>query len=123
MMTHNLGFIAHHLGDDDEAQRLLLESLDLSLEQRFIAQTAHSLFGLSEQIALQGNLERAAAVIGYADTLFALMGVRPQPADEPDYTRIRRYVEHEMGAAAYEHATGRGALLELDEAVALVRPD
>jgi predicted ATPase/class 3 adenylate cyclase len=123
MMTHNLGFIAHHLGDDDEAQRLLLESLDLSLEQRFIAQTAHSLFGLSEQIALRGNLERAAAVIGYADTLFALMGVRPQPADEPDHTRIRRYVEHEMGAAAYEHATGRGALLELDEAVALVRPD
>jgi len=36
MVTHNLGMIAHHLGDDTEAERLLRESLDVALDEEFI---------------------------------------------------------------------------------------
>jgi hypothetical protein len=67
------------------------------------------------------NRTAAAIVIGYADSLFARMGIRPQPADEPDYIRIRESVEEKMGAPSYREATERGAELDLDEAVALVR--
>jgi tetratricopeptide (TPR) repeat protein len=121
MVTHNLGLIAHHLGDDGEAERLLRESLELSLDQQFTAQTAHSLLSLGEQIALRGDLETGALAIGHADSVFARMGIRPQPADEPDYIRIHEFVEREMGSDAYRDATTRGAALDLDQAVSLVR--
>ena len=121
MVTHNLGLIAHGLGDDDTAGRLLHESLELAATQGFGAQTAHSLIGLAEQIALRGHTTTAAELIGAADEYLRVMGVTAQVADEFDQSRIREFVAQEAGPERYAEAAVRGARLELDEAVELVR--
>lgn len=121
MMTHNLGLIAQHLENYDEADRLIRRSLDLAMDQDFRAQACHSLIAAAEQLARRGDPEKAARLIGCADRQFDLMGFRAQPADEPDYTRIRAYVSTTLGAERYQEAVSSGAALQLEEAADLVR--
>jgi non-specific serine/threonine protein kinase len=119
MVTHNLGLIAHHLGDDDEADRLLRESLELSSSLHFDAQSAHCLLALAEQVALRGDPAKGAQLIGAGDGWFELFGVNPQPADAPDYERIRSDLRVSLGADRYREEVALGAMLDLDEGVAL----
>jgi predicted ATPase/class 3 adenylate cyclase len=119
MVTHNLGLIAHHLGDDDEADRLLRESLELSSRLRFDAQSAHCLLGLAEQVALRGDPAGGAQLIGAGDAWFELFGATPQPADAPDYDRIRADLEAALGPDRYQEEVARGAKLDLEAGVAL----
>ena len=63
----------------------------------------------------------AAELIGAADEYLRVMGVTAQVADEFDQSRIREFVAQEAGPERYAEAAARGARLELDEAVELVR--
>lgn len=121
MVTHNLALIAHGLGDDKAAVRLLHESLELAVTQGFGTQTAYCLIGLAEQLALRGNAALAAQVVGAADEYLRVMGVRAQVADEGDHVRIHEFVAREAGPERYAEAAAQGARLDLDEAVELVR--
>jgi non-specific serine/threonine protein kinase len=120
MVTHNLGLIAHGLGDDETAERLLRESLELAIAQGTSTMTAHCLIGLAEQIARRGDSVVAAQLIGSADNYLAMTGVRPQTTDESDHTRIRHFVSVGLGPASYREAVAQGAQLELNEAVELL---
>ncbi|MGI9649253.1 MAG: tetratricopeptide repeat protein [Acidimicrobiia bacterium] len=120
MLSHNIGMIAHHQGDDETALRLLLESLDLAIEVDFVLQTAHCLLSLAEHLALAGAPEVGAQVVGTADAYFHAVGLLAQPADAPDFDRIQANLEATLGSEAFAAEIARGSLLSLDEAVALV---
>ena len=121
MFLHNLGLIAHHLDDDETAERLIRDSLDISVDLVFDAQTAHSLLALAEHVALRGKPETAAQLIGGADAFFRSVGLKAQPADAPDYDRIRDKIRGVLGDAGYEKEVAEGSTLTLEDAVELAR--
>ena len=123
MVLANLGVIAHHLGDDDQAESFLRESLEVSLDQAFDIQVAHALFALSEQIAIGGDPARAARIMAAAERHFTRTGFMPQPADAPDYARIRSEIAARLDPAEFAAAAEEGSQLGLADAVALARSE
>jgi predicted ATPase/class 3 adenylate cyclase len=121
MVTHNLGMIAHHLGDDTEAERLLRESLDVALDEEFILMAFAVLISLSEQFALKGNPALAAKLIGSADEQKRRNGWHEQGADRSDQVRIREYVKSELGPDRYQREAEAGARIEVNDVFDLAR--
>ncbi|HEX2027701.1 MAG TPA: tetratricopeptide repeat protein [Nitriliruptorales bacterium] len=123
MITDNLGLIGHHLGDDETAERMIRESLLLSSEIGFEANAAHALIALAEQFALGGDPARAARLIGAADAYLEQLGLVAQPADAPDFGRIRAYVSEALGEDVYGCAVVDGEQLGLERAIDLALSD
>lgn len=119
MVLHNLGAIAHHLGDDQASERSLREALALSVSIDFDVQTAYCLLLLAEPVALRGDTDTAARLIGFADATFRRTGALAQPADIGDQERVRRTVSAAMDPRRYRLLTDEGAGLDVDAAVAL----
>ena len=119
MILNNLGLIAHHLGDDEEADGMIRESLHLSLEIGFEVNAAHSLMALAEQIARRGDPDRGARLIGATDVYFERLGLIAQPGDAPDFDRIRAHIQQILGEDAYQAQLVEGSRLELDQAIEL----
>jgi predicted ATPase/class 3 adenylate cyclase len=117
MVLHNLGLIAHHLDDDATAKTLIRQSLELSAKIGFDANVAHCLIAIAEQIALDGDPARGARLIGAADAHFSRIGLIAQPADAPDFDRIRTDIRMRLGDEEYESELSQGAKLTLDQAV------
>jgi predicted ATPase/class 3 adenylate cyclase len=116
MVVNNLGLIAHHLGDDEAADRMIRESLRLAFDIGFEACAAHSLIALAEQVALRGDPERGARLIGAADAYFERIGLMVQPGDAPDFDRIRAWIRDQLGRDSYETAAVEGGTLSLEQA-------
>ena len=116
MLLNNLGLISHHLGDDAKARLLIYESLELANEIEFKSLIAHSLISYAEQIAIDGSPREAAQLIGAAEAYFDEQAFRPQPADAPDFDRIRALVRSMLGDQAYLAARDEGAVLGLETA-------
>lgn len=116
MLLNNLGLIAHHLGDDVNARQLIRESLELAAELEFKSLMAHGLISYSEQEAIAGSAEEAARLIGAADAYFDEQAFRPQPADAPDFERIKAFVRGLLGEEAYNAAKSEGAAMSLESA-------
>ena len=121
MMSHNLGLISHHLGDDDRARQYLLESLAKSTELEFDLQSAHCIIALAEHAALAGRPEAGAQMVGAGDAFFEAVGLLAQPADAPDYERLRHHLEQSLGPESYGEEVARGSALDLDQAVELAQ--
>ena len=60
-------------------------------------------------------------MIGAADKYLRVMGVTAQVADEADHARIHEFVAQKAGPERYAEAAARGAHLDLNEPVELVR--
>lgn len=116
MLLNNLGLIAHHRGDDEKAKRLIREALRLARELESHTLMAHSLISYAEQLALEGSPEPAARLIGSADAYFEREAFKPQPADAPDFDRIRKLVRERLGERAFVAATAAGALVSPEQA-------
>jgi predicted ATPase/class 3 adenylate cyclase len=121
MMAHNLGMISHHLGDDARARQYLLESLDKAVELEFDVQIAHCILALAEHLAVESMPEIGARLVGAADGFFDAVGLLAQPADAPDYDRIRHDLEQTLGPEQYAAQVADGSRLTLEEAVELAR--
>ena len=121
MITHNLGFIFHHLGDDEQADKLLRESLDVGIEAGSSHMIAHSLVGIADQLSLRGDHSLGARMIGAAYAYFDSVGLKIQSSDIADHARIRAYLLANLGDAGYEREVAAGARLDLSEAIRLVQ--
>jgi len=119
MVTHNIAYIHHHLGNQDQVADWLMESLDLCFEIGFEVQLAYCLFGLAQEAALRGHHDAGARLLGCAQGEFARRHVIPQPADAPDQEQAADSVRKSMDADAFRSAEARGTAMTLDEAVKL----
>lgn len=123
MILNNLGLIAHHMGDQAEARSRMEASLRLSVELGFEANAWHAVMALSEQVALAGDLDVAARLIGATEAHFHRVGLLPQPEDARDFARIRADIARQLGDERFRAALEAGSGLQLDEAAALVLDD
>lgn len=106
-----------------KARQLIRESLELAAEMEFKSLMAHSLISYSEQEAMAGSAKEAARLIGAADAYFDRQAFRPQPADAPDFQRIRAFVQGLLSEVAYEAARRDGAALGLESVASRILDD
>jgi predicted ATPase/DNA-binding SARP family transcriptional activator len=119
----NLSFLAEHRGDFVEARRLSMEALRLrwSLGRRMMAGWALAELAGAE-VGL-GHLELAARLIGAADSSLTRAGVDRHPCDVPEYDRVVARLRRELGEGTFDLLQAEGAVLSLDDAVALALTD
>lgn len=117
----NLAQLALASGRYDEAARRFVQGLQPSREIGDRANVAYILEGLAVVVGLQGQAQAAATLLGAADSLAAIVGVRGHTYYQPD----RALYERAIGAArarlseeAFAGAEAAGKMLTLDEAIA-----
>ena len=83
---HNLGYIALSLGERDKARALFVEALDLQVGMKNKGGIAECVAGLGAVAAVDGEAEKAARLLAFADTVRASEGI----------VVARREVEYEL---------------------------
>lgn len=119
-----LASLAVRAGRLDEAQALLVESVDESEDTEL--STLNVTFSLvaSAQLALaEGDARRAAMALGAADGLRRRAGLRAWPSTRRSEGELVTRVAQELEPRDFEDASAAGSELSHREAVALVRRD
>ena len=120
MALHALATVARAEGDDDRAERLFGEGLDLSVEVGDETNVAHFLEGLAAVAASKGALVRAARLWGAAEALLETIEVAAYP-HAPDSSLRRREVagaRARLGADEWEEAWAEGRGMAAGKAAA-----
>jgi predicted ATPase/DNA-binding SARP family transcriptional activator len=120
----NLGYLAVHRGDHEEARRLGREAVRLcwSLGRRMMA--AWLLSELAGPEVGLGRPERGAVFVGAADRALQVLGVSRAPVDVSEHRRVVGELRDRLGDA-FDALYDEGTRLTLDEAItlALSEPD
>jgi predicted ATPase/DNA-binding SARP family transcriptional activator len=117
LTLHNLGRVALHERRYADAADLLRESLALSRELSFKEMIAYGLAGSAEVAAVQDNAERAAHLIGAAESLLDETGVRLDIDERQSYERTVEALRARLGTPAFETKRAEGRALALDRAI------
>jgi predicted ATPase/DNA-binding CsgD family transcriptional regulator len=115
----NLSFLTLDNGDADESKRLMLEGLKAVIEPAHVPQLVCAILAMAGPLAAQGDLERAARLLGAGDGLMDRYGLVPQVGDQPVFDAYRMAVMNGMSAEAFASAYDVGRKLSLNEAMAL----
>lgn len=116
----NLGYLAVHRGEHDEARGLIHEALRIcwSLGRRLMAAwTISELAGPEHGL---GRSERGALLIGAADEALRALGARRHPGDLPEHERVVAGIRAALGPEGYDRAHAAGSRMSLDEVLTLV---
>ncbi len=114
----NLGFVAQHEGNHQEAVRVLRRSLALCQEFGVPTDVAQELLALAGSLGALGEPVRAAHLFGAAYAFLQRSGTLIDPSDQPEHNRNIAFVRAALGDTAYEMAWAEGQAMTLDEAVA-----
>jgi tetratricopeptide (TPR) repeat protein len=123
MFLANLGYMARHRGDNAGARRLTLESLRMSWKLGRRLMSTWTLSELAGPELGQGRPERGAIFVGAADRALTVMGAARHPGDVPEHNQIVAALEAQLGPEQFRRLQQEGALLTLDEAVAIALAD
>ncbi|HWQ12101.1 MAG TPA: tetratricopeptide repeat protein, partial [Roseiflexaceae bacterium] len=115
---HNLGYVAHAQGDEDQARACFTESLRLFQERGSKRGIVECIAGVAGVVSAQGQVERAARLLGAAAAHFEAIGAAMWPADRIEYERTVAAVRAVLGEAAFAAAWGVGRALTLEQAIA-----
>jgi tetratricopeptide (TPR) repeat protein len=116
--TANLSMVERQLGNLDRAESLSLDALRFAASKRDEMAIPWTINGLAAVTAAQGRLERAAMLIGIAESLLAKAGGE-WPADEREqYDGTLATLSGGLEPAALETARAAGAAMNLDDGVA-----
>jgi hypothetical protein len=113
-----LGTVVHAHGDDDRATALYEESLALYQELGNKHGLAECLEGLAGVAVTQRQLERAARLLGAAETLRQATGAPLSPGERVRYDRDVSAVRAGLGEAACAAAWAMGKALPLEQVLA-----
>lgn len=102
-------------GTVDEAERVILQALDSKIVRVDAPVTAAVLDSLAVLAHAQGDLDRAATLLGAAVRLRGL----PDGSD-PDVIELAAALRTELGEAGYDDAYQRGAAMDRDTALAYI---
>jgi tetratricopeptide (TPR) repeat protein len=113
----NLGILAYHRGEYEEAERSILRGLSLFRQLGTTYGLATSLASLAGPVARLGRLRDAARLLGAASAQLQSLGIDQQPADQPE---IRRYLEEvlrSLGRAEFQAEWQAGQAMTIRDAV------
>jgi predicted ATPase/transcriptional regulator with XRE-family HTH domain len=116
-VRHNLGHIALRCGDIDLAQTHFRDALQAFARLEDRRGMVECLIGLAGVWAT-ARPERAARLLGAADSLFAALGVRLSPSNRPDYDSCLADLHRKMEQGTFVLAWEEGCRLTLERAVA-----
>jgi non-specific serine/threonine protein kinase len=107
--------------DPGRAVDLFRDALRLAAARRDKRAAADCLQGIGSALALQGELDLGARLLGAADATLQAIGAQPTPAERAVAERVHPRLHEELGdALAARLAVGQA--LTLDQAVALALP-
>jgi predicted ATPase/DNA-binding SARP family transcriptional activator len=116
-----LGFIAEQRGDPADARSLHLESLAAARKLGDPRTVAQALTGLAGAQALADQHDRAAQLLGAADTAWRSAGASPPPGGNADINRITTATRRALGEAAFTAGFQNGRRLRPEQAATLLR--
>jgi predicted ATPase/DNA-binding SARP family transcriptional activator len=116
-----LGFVAEQRGDPAAAASWHLESLAAAQKLGDPQAVAQALTGLAGAQALGGQPDRAAQLLGAADTAWRSAGASLPPGDGADVNRITAVTRQALGEAAFAAEFQNGCRLRPEQAASLLR--
>jgi tetratricopeptide (TPR) repeat protein len=114
----NEGFAALSEHEHERALELLREALRLLAELEFKDVIGYCFEGLAAVLALTGQVEDAALLLGAAEALRESLGVSLAPAEQETHVATVDAVRAGLGEASFSDAWRRGRELALDDAIA-----
>lgn len=115
--TANLSMVERQLGNLDRAEALSLEALRFAASNGDAMAIPWTINGLAAVTAAQGRLERAATLIGIAESLLAKAGGEWPPDEREQYEGTLATLSVGLSPQALELARAAGAAMELGRAV------
>jgi non-specific serine/threonine protein kinase len=120
----NLSMVERQLGNLDRAEALSLEALRFATSNRDELGIPWGINGLAAVTAAQGRLERAATLIGIAESLLAKAGGEWPPDEREQFEGTLATLSAGLSPTALEQARAIGTAMDLDDAVAFaMAPD
>jgi predicted ATPase/DNA-binding SARP family transcriptional activator len=118
-----LGMVAYIEQDDERAQRLFLESLEIAAETDGLNTVPLSVEWLAGIAARQRQPVRAARMLGGADAVRETIHIVVPPLERPYYDSIVAAVRAQLPAATFDALWQAGRRLPLDHLIALALED
>jgi predicted ATPase/class 3 adenylate cyclase len=116
-LNANLAYIASHQGDHHTALGLLLDALEASWKLGHRVFVAWTLSELAAPELGLGRPDRAARLVGAAETALDQFAVTRQPADQVEHDQTIARLADSLGHGELDSLLAQGARLSLDEAV------
>ena len=116
-----LGFIAEHRGDPAAARSWHLQCLTAAQKLGDPQAVAQALTGLAGAQALGGQPDRAAQLLGAADTAWRSARAGPPGGESTDVDRVTAMTRRALGEAAFAAAFQSGRPLRPEQASSLLR--
>ena len=113
----NLGYVAQHQGQDQEAERVMREGLSLLADMKLDYHSAIAMSMLAGPLTGQGRYRRAARLLAAA-AVFDRMALTLQPADRVEIDRFAATLRQQMDPEAYAMATAEGRAMTFEQALA-----
>ncbi|GAB4051176.1 tetratricopeptide repeat protein [Catellatospora paridis] len=106
----NLSMVERQLGNLEVAQGLAHEALEITYRRGDDWAMPYNVNGLAAIATDRGEFERAATLLGAAESMMEAAGAQWPPDERPHYDRMLVVLPAEMGAAPFKkaRATGRG---------------
>jgi non-specific serine/threonine protein kinase len=113
----NLSMVERQLGNLDTAETLVREALEIGerIGDQFI--TPFAIAGLAAIATERQEYERAAILVGAAETIMETQHMAWPPDERPHYERMLADLPAAMGSDAFEQARGRGSSMTTEEAL------
>ena len=118
---HNLGYVAHHQGDDSRALGLFLEGLEIFVVQGDQRGIAECLVGVAMATLGLGHPRHAARMFGAGEALLESIGSSPWPTNVGAVQQARRGQRADGGRRILGEAWAAGATMGPAHALSYVR--
>jgi non-specific serine/threonine protein kinase len=118
MMLINFGFILQRQGNHAKATRFIIEGLSLALERGYRSEIASSFVALGGVAAGQNDPERAAQLLGAAETIFKEIGldISIWPHRLADYKDWAAAARAQLGEETFAAAFAAGRAMTQEQA-------
>ena len=114
----NLSMVERQLGNLTAAEALSREAVRIAAARRDEMGVPWGINGLAAVTVAQGRMERAATLVGIAESLLAKAGGKWPPDEREQYEGTLAALSADWSPLDIERARAAGAALSLDEAVA-----
>jgi len=118
LMLYNLSFLAQHKGDHERAWNTACQSLDLAVKMNNQLLIAVALAVSAGPLAMLGQPQHAARLLGASEAALEGMGALHQPVDRRETDRIIASVRAQLYEDTFQTAWAAGRSMTLEHAVA-----
>ena len=116
---YNLANVERYLGNDASAYTLYVQALEFSVRVNYTFLACAALMGLAGVLAVRGDPQLAARLLGATEAILEANGHSIQPTDQGDYDRSINDTRAQLDQGTFETAWAEGRALSLEQAVEL----